>query len=74
MALQEREREREREFAHVPLSLVAHAVGYKTVVGAHNTVYVRRMWQALPCSPGMANDGTHNTVRQMSAPTTLFGF
>ena len=64
----------ERECARVLLSLVAHAVGYKAVIGAHNTVYVRRMWQALPCSPGMANDGAHNTVRQMSASTTLFGF
>ena len=35
--------ERERESAHMVLSLVAHAIGYKTVVGAHNTVYVRRM-------------------------------
>ena len=25
------------------LSLVAHAVGYKMMVGAHNTVVVRRM-------------------------------
>ena len=43
-------------------SLVAHAVGYETVVGAHNTIYVRRMWQALPCSPGTANVGAYNTV------------
>ena len=27
------------------LSLVAHAVGYKMIVGTHNTVYVRRMWE-----------------------------
>ena len=33
----------ERDFARVLLSLVAHVVGYKTVVGAHNTVYGRRM-------------------------------
>ena len=65
---------RERECVRMLLSLIAHAVGYKMVVGAHNTVYVRRVWQALPCSPGMANDGSHNTVRQMPAPTTLFGF
>ena len=55
---------REREIVRMLLSLVAHAVRYKTVVDVHNTVYVRRLWQALPCSPGMANDGAHNTVRQ----------
>ena len=43
-------------------SLVAHAVGYETVVGTHNIIYVRRMWQALPCSPGMAKVGAYNTV------------
>ena len=79
MALQERE----SVCVRMLLSLVAHPIGYKMVVGAHNTVYVRRLWQALPCSPRMANDGapqhykanvgTYNTVRQMSAPTTLFG-
>ena len=56
------------------LSLVAHAVRYKMVVGAHNTVYVRCMWEVLPCSPGMEIDGAHNTVGQMSVPTILFGF
>ena len=44
------------------LSLVAHAVRYKMIVGAHNTVYVRHIWEVLLCSPCMANDGTHNTV------------
>ena len=44
------------------LSLVAHAVGYKMIVGAHNTVDVRCMWEVLPCPPGMENDSTHNTV------------
>ena len=44
------------------LSLVAHVVGYKMTVDAHNTVYVRRMWEVLPHSPCMANDGAHNTV------------
>ena len=29
------------------LSLVAHAVGYKMMVGAHNTVYVRCMWEVF---------------------------
>ena len=44
------------------LSLVAHAIGYKMIVGAHNTVVVRRMWEVLPYSPCMVNDGSHNTV------------
>ena len=44
------------------LSLVAHAVGYKMMVGAYNTVVVRRMWEVLPHSPCMANDGVYNTV------------
>jgi hypothetical protein len=56
------------------LSLVAHAVWYKIIVGAHNTVYVRRLWEVLSCSPSMGIDGTHNTVGQMSVPTTLLGF
>ena len=81
------------------LSLVANAIGYKMMVGAHNTVVVRCMWEvllyspcmvndgvhnnvdvqrhvggALPCLFGMGVDGTHNTVGQMSAPTTLLGF
>ena len=44
------------------LSFVAHAIGYKMIVGAHNTIYVRRMWEVLSCSPSMANDGAHNIV------------
>ena len=56
------------------LSLVAHAVGYKMVGGAHNTVYVRCMWEVLACSPGMGIDGAHNTVGKMLAPATLLGF
>ena len=81
------------------LTLVAHAVGYKMIVGAHNTVNVRCMWEVassssgmadvgachtvdaqrhvggvLPCLSGMGVDGAHNTVGQMSAPTTLLGF
>ena len=54
--------EKERESIHVLPSLVAHAVGYETVVDAHNIVYVRRMWQALPCLPGTANVDAYNTV------------
>ena len=56
------------------VSLVAHAIGYKMIVGAHNTVDVRRMWEVLPCSPGMGIDGAHNTVGQTSAPTILLVF
>ena len=44
------------------LSLVAHAVRYKMMVGAHNTVVVRHMWEVLPYSPCMVNDGAHNIV------------
>jgi len=44
------------------LSLVAHVVGCKMIVGAHNTVVVRRMWEVLLYSPCMVNDGTHNTI------------
>ena len=29
---------------------------------AHNTVVVRRMWDVLPYSPCMVDDGAHNTV------------
>ena len=46
----------------MPVSLVAHAVGYKMMVGAHNTVVVRCMWEVLPCSLCMVNDGAHNIV------------
>ena len=33
--------QKERESIYVLPSLVAHAVGYETIVGAHNTVYVQ---------------------------------
>ena len=80
------------------LSLVAHAIGYKMIVGAHNTVIVRCMREVassssrmadvdayhtvdargrqgvLPCSSSMGVAGTHNTIGQMSVPSTLFGF
>ena len=39
------------------LSLVAHAVGYKTIVGAHNTVDVKCMWEVASSSSGMADVG-----------------
>ena len=36
-----------RERVRMLLSLVAHAIGYKMMVGAHNTIDVRRMWEVF---------------------------
>ena len=44
------------------LSLVAHTVGYKMIVGAHNTVNVRCMWEVASSSSGMADVGAWHTV------------
>ena len=44
------------------LSLVAHAVGYKMIVGAHNTVNVRCMWEVASSSSSMADVGACHTV------------
>ena len=44
------------------LSLVAHTVGYKMIVGAHNTVNVRCMWEVASCSSGMIDVGACHTV------------
>ena len=44
------------------LSLVAHAIGYKTIIGAHNTVDVRCMWEVASSSSGMADVGACHTV------------
>ena len=44
------------------LSLVAHAVGYKMMIGAHNTVVVRRMWEVASSSSGMADVGACHIV------------
>ena len=44
------------------LSLVAHAVGYEMIVGAHNTVNVRCMWEGASASSGMADVGACHTV------------
>ena len=44
------------------LSLVAHAVGYKMIVGAHNTVNVRCRWDVASSSSGMADVGACHTV------------
>ena len=56
MALQEKERESVRM-----LSLVAQAVGYKMIVGAHNTVNVRCMWEVASSSSGMVDIGACHT-------------
>ena len=52
----------ERERVRMLVSLIAHVVGYKVIVGTYNTVDVKRMWEVLLHSPCMANDGAHNTV------------
>ena len=44
------------------LSLVAHAVVYKMIVGAHNTVNVRCTWEVASFSSGMADVGACHTV------------
>ena len=44
------------------LSLIAHAVGYKMIVGAHNTVNVRCMWEVLSSSSSMVHAGAYHTV------------
>ena len=44
------------------LSLVVHAVRYKMIVGAHNTVNVRCMWEVSSSSSGMADAGAYHTV------------
>ena len=44
------------------LSLVAHAIGYKIIVGAHNTVNVRCMWEVSLSSSGMVDAGAYHTV------------
>ena len=44
------------------LSLVAHAIRYMMIVGGHNTVYVRCMWEVVSSSSGMADVGACHTV------------
>ena len=51
----------ERESVRM-LSLVAHAVGYKMIIGAHNTVNVRCMWKVASSSSGMTSVGACHTV------------
>ena len=53
------------------LSLVAHVIRYKMIVGAHNTVNVRYMWEVASFSSGMADIGACHTVdaqRHMGEP------
>ena len=44
------------------LSLVAHAVGYKMILGSHNTVNVRCTWEVASSSSDMADVGARHTV------------
>ena len=44
------------------LSLVVHAVRYKMIVGAHNTVNVRGMWEVASSSYGMTDFGDCHTI------------
>lgn len=44
------------------LSLVAHAVGYKIIVGAHNTVNVRCLWEVPSSSSSMADANAYHTI------------
>ena len=44
------------------LSLVAHAIGYKMIVGAHNTVNVICMWEVASSSSGMADVSAWHTI------------
>ena len=44
------------------LSFATHAVGYKMIVGSHNTINVRCMWEVASSSSGMADVGACHTV------------
>ena len=44
------------------LSLVVHAVRYKMIVGTHNTVNVRCMWEVTLSSSGMVDVGAYHTI------------
>jgi len=44
------------------LSLVAHAIGYKIIVDAHNTINVRSMWEVVSSSFGIADVGACYTI------------
>ena len=52
----------ERGRVYAMLSLVAHAVEYKMIVGAHNTVNVRCIWEVASSSSGMVDVSACHTV------------
>ena len=52
----------ERERVLMLLSLVAHAGGYKMMVGTHNTVNVRCTWEVVSSSCDIAHVGACYTV------------
>ena len=60
MALQVRKGDREN--VRMLLSLVAHAVGYKMIIGAHNTVNVRYMWEVASSSSCTTDVGACHIV------------
>ena len=68
------------------LSLVAYAIGYKMIVGVHNTINIRCMWEVTSSSSGMTDVDARHTVdaqryargftmlvwyESLRAPTTL---
>ena len=52
----------ERERVRMLLSLVAHAGGYKMMVGAHNTILCQMHVGVTSSSSGMADVGACHTV------------
>ena len=52
----------ERERVRVVLSVVAHAGGYKMMVGAHNTILCQMHVGVTSSSSGMADVGACHTV------------
>ena len=64
----------ERVCVRVLPSLVAHAIGYETIVGAHNIVHAQVRLAGFTVFAWYGKCQSLYTVRQMSTPTTLFGF
>ena len=58
------------------LSLVAHAIGYRMIIGAHNIVNVRCMWEVASSSSGMADIGVCHTVdtQRLARGFTMFAW
>ena len=44
------------------LSLVAHVVGYKMIIGTHNTINVKCMWEVVSSSSGMEDVSACHTI------------